>query len=89
MIGKKPARKSHSALATYDDLIQAFGDLDATKAVAVLALKPTLAELEEAVMRLADEEEDLASNPRQPKGIVAEILNILAVEEDEQRQGRS
>jgi hypothetical protein len=75
-----------SKSATHDDLVRALGDVEASRAAAVLALQPSVAELEEAAVRLAGEEEDLASNPRQAKGVVAEILDILAVEEEIEEQ---
>lgn len=74
--------KKKSKSATHDDLVRALGDVEASRAAAILALQPSIAEIEEAAVRLAGEEEDLADNPRQAKGVVAEILDILAVEEE-------
>lgn len=81
----KSMRKTSRPRATHDDLIHALGNLEATKIADILALRPTVAEVEEAAVRLAGEEEDLAEDRRQAKGVVAEILNILAVEQEEDR----
>jgi hypothetical protein len=86
MIKKISTRGKRLLSATHDDLVRALGDVEASKAAAILALQPTVAELEEAAVRLAGEEEDLVDNPRQAKGVVAEILNIVAIDEENEER---
>jgi hypothetical protein len=75
-------RKRNGQLATHDDLVHVLGEIDVAKAADILALRPTLAELVEAGTRLTGDETAAGPEPHQPKGTVAEILNILAVEEE-------
>lgn len=78
-----PNRRS---VATSGDLIHALGDLDATRMASILALEPTLAEVEEVAMRLAGAEKSLADRERLAHGTVAEILDILAVDEEQDEE---
>jgi hypothetical protein len=81
---EKMARTPNShSVVTRADLTHALGDLDATKIASLLALEPTLGEVEEVAMRLTGAEASLADREHPAQGIVAAILNILAFEEEQ------
>ena len=69
--------------ATRYDLVRLFGDIEDSEAAEILALEPTIAELEEAAVWAADEAEALAKGGRPLAGIVAEIVEILTADEEE------
>jgi hypothetical protein len=67
------------------DLTQILGDLDDVKIVEILALRPTVSELEQAAIWAAGEGDILARKGHQLVGVVAEIVDIVtAGEEDEE-----
>ena len=59
------------------------GDVDDSTAVAVLALYPSVAQLEEARVWLNGGGDVLGKEHRPLDGVVAEIFDMLRVEEDE------
>jgi hypothetical protein len=69
--------------ATGSDLHQILGDMDDTTVLAILALHPTVAQLEEARVWLNGEGDVLGKEQRPLDGVVAEIFDILKVDEDE------
>ena len=72
----------HAAIGR-DDVVRILGDMDDENAAAILALSPSLTDLETAAMYAAGEGDVLAKSGRPLAGIAAEILEILAVEEEE------
>ncbi len=79
--------KSHSAeeaahLATSEDIRRLFRHLDDHAVAAVLALKPTVAQLEEASARTAGAGEVFA-DIRPARGIVEDIIELAGMEDDE------
>ncbi len=82
---KKPKPGSNSAAATPQDVERLLGELDAATLAAVMALSPTLAEVETAALWAAGEGETLPER-HQPRRIVEAILDLIAVEEDEERR---
>jgi hypothetical protein len=74
----------HGRSATGRDLHQILGDMDDSTAVAILALHPSVAQIEEARMWLQGEGDALGKDGRPLDGIVAQIFDMLAVAEDEQ-----
>lgn len=66
---------------TLDRLRQVVGEIDEAKLVAILSLDPSLAEVEESAMR-ADGSADLQ---RECAGKVAQIVNILTADIEEER----
>jgi hypothetical protein len=77
--------KPHSEGATGPDVRQILGGLDDGTVVAILRLHPTVAQLEEVRLRLNGEDDALKH--RQLGGVVAEILDMLKVDEEEPLPG--
>jgi hypothetical protein len=71
--------------ATGRDLQQISGDLDDSTVLAILTLHPTVAQLEEVRMRLDGEDDALGQRPL--GGVVAEIFDMLKVDEEEPPPG--
>jgi hypothetical protein len=75
-------QSSHSREATGSDVHQILGDVDDGTALAILALRPTVAQLEEASVWLNGAGDVLGRVHRPLDGIVAEIFDMLRVQED-------
>ena len=68
---------------TESDLKSVLGDLDDAKVLQILALNPTVAELQEAAVWATGDGDVLAKGGRPLTGTVAEILEILTADEEE------
>jgi hypothetical protein len=79
----KPNPRMRSQEATGSDLHQILGDLDESTAGAILALHPSLAQLEEARVWLNGGGDVLGKEHRPLDGVVAEIFDMLKVDEEE------
>jgi len=66
-----------------DELRAIVGDLDDGKAIEILNLQPTVAELEEAALWLSGEGDVLSRSGHSMTGKVAEIVEILTAGQDE------
>ncbi len=77
-------QSTHTQKATGEDLHQILGDMDDSTAVAILALDPSIAQLEEARVWLSGAGDVLGKEHRPLDGVVAEIFDMLTVEEEEQ-----
>jgi hypothetical protein len=81
-------RKSHSTeaakreLATSDDVARILGNLDPTKTLPIMALQPTIADIEEASMWLGGDRD--VFGPGVLKGVVSQIVTILTADEEEE-----
>lgn len=75
---------THDQTATGDDLHQILGDMDDSTAVAILALHPSLAQLEEVRVWLSGTGDVLGKEHRPLDGVVAQIFDMLVVEEEEE-----
>lgn len=73
----------HSQAATHDDMLRILGDLDDAKATEILALGPTLSELEEAAMWAGGNGDILGKQGRPLEGVVATIFDIITADEEE------
>ena len=72
--------------ATSSDLHQILGDMDDSTAVAILALRPSIAQFEAQVW-LSGAGDVLGKEHRLLDGVVAQVFDMLAVvEEDEPRR---
>lgn len=71
--------------ASHDDLTRILGEVDDAKIVEILALKPTLKEVEEAALWLAGDGDVLAKEGHPLGGIVAAIVDIMVSDEEEPR----
>lgn len=69
--------------ATHDDVKNILGDLDETKILPIMALRPTIADLEEASMWLAGDL-DVFGPSRTIKGVASQIVTILTANEEEE-----
>ena len=69
--------------ATGSDLHQILGEMDDSTAVAILALHPSVAQLEEARVWLNGGGDVLGKEHRPLDGVVAEIFDMLKVDEEE------
>jgi hypothetical protein len=73
----------HPREATGSDVHQILGDVDDGTAVAILALRPTVAQLDEARVWLNGTGDVLGRGHRPLDGVVAEIFDMIKVEEEE------
>lgn len=71
--------------ATPEDVHRLLGDLDTSTVTAIMALAPTLAEIEEAALWVAGEGETMPER-HQPHGAVEAILDLVAAEDAEERR---
>ena len=74
--------EKHSALATHNDVRDVLGNLDDDKMVAIMALKPTIVDVEEASIWLSGDA-DVFGPGRALKDVAARIVTILTVDEEE------
>jgi hypothetical protein len=72
-----------SPLATSDDVKSILGELEDAKLLDILALKPTILDIEEASMWLSGDED--VFEPGQPlKQVAGDIVALLTADEDEE-----
>ncbi|MGA7488340.1 MAG: hypothetical protein WBW74_15560 [Xanthobacteraceae bacterium] len=83
MAKPESAQSAHRQDATGRDVHAILGDMDDSTAVAILALRPTVAQLEEARVWLNGGGEVLGKEHRPLDGVVAEIFDMLKVEEEQ------
>jgi hypothetical protein len=67
-----------------DDLKRVLGDIDDSKAIEILALRPTVADLEEAILWAAGDGDVLAKSGRPLTATTAAIVDILSAGETEE-----
>jgi len=79
-----PAEKH--ALAMHDDVRDILGNLDDGKMVAILALKPTIREVEEASVWLSGDV-DVFGPGRPLKDVSSQIVALLTADEEEEARG--
>lgn len=77
----QPSSGSDTA-ATQADIVGILGQLDSNQLLAILALRPTVAEVEQASMSLSADT-DVFSSGEPLKGNAAEIVTILTENEEE------
>jgi hypothetical protein len=80
---QEPVRKARPASASHDDLRRLLGDIDEDKAIKILALNPTVAELEQVAMWATGEGDVLAKSGHPLTGLLAVILDIVTADEEE------
>ena len=74
----------HGIKATASDAHQILGDMDDSTLVAIMALHPSVAQLEEARLWLNGAGDVLGKEKRPLDGVVAQIFGMLALEDEEQ-----
>ena len=81
-----PPAHQHGAPATHDDIRDVLGNLDDGKMVAILALRPTIRELEEASLWLSGDM-DVFGPGRPLKGVPSQIVTLLTADEEDGARG--
>jgi hypothetical protein len=77
------AEAAKRGLATTDDVARILGNLDPIKMLPILALRPTILDVEEASMWLAGDRD--VFGPGMPlQGIASQIVAILTADEEEE-----
>lgn len=76
-------RKPHDTLAAADDIKHIVGDLDEAKLLDILALRPTILDLEQASQWLAGDT-DVFDADRPLQSIASDIVAILTADEEEE-----
>jgi hypothetical protein len=79
--------KKRSQIAGSEDVRRLFGDIDDHSITHILALKPTIAELEEAAARVAGAG-DVFADVRPAEGVVAKIVELISRESEEAEERR-
>jgi hypothetical protein len=74
--------------ATHDDVKSILGNLDETKMLPILALRPTVADIEEASMWLGGDT-DVFGAAKQLKGVPSQIVTILTADEEAEEPPRT
>ncbi len=72
-----------AALATRSDINGILGEIDAKEMLAILALRPTIADIEEASVWL-EGDPDVFGAGRAVQGVASEIIAILTEDEEEE-----
>ncbi len=72
-----------TALATRDDITGVLGDIDPAEMLAILSLRPTIADLEQALVWL-EGDPDVFGAGEPVQGVASEIIAILANNEEEE-----
>ena len=70
-------------LATADDVVRILGNLDAIKMLPIMALRPTITDVEEASMWLGGDRDVFGPGPPL-KGVASQIVTILTADEEEE-----
>lgn len=78
-----PGSMARSRGALYDDVLRILGDIDERKALDILALRPSLADVEEAAVWISGDGDVLGKSGRPLTAIAAQIIDIIAADEDE------
>jgi hypothetical protein len=72
-----------TALATHDDIQGVLGNLDPAQMLAIMSLRPTVADIEEASVWLQGDT-DVFGAGEPLKGVASEIVTILTENEEEE-----
>lgn len=81
-----PRAQTHAkpTAATRADLLRLVGDIDERKVLDILALRPTIAAIEQAVQWSAGDGDILAKDRHPLSGAAAAVLDILTADEEEE-----
>lgn len=83
MAGPRSTPNAES-VASREDLRRLFGDIDERRELEILALRPTIAEVEQARVWASGDGDVLAKAGRPLTGTTAQIVEILASDEEEE-----
>lgn len=81
-------QSTQRTIATAEDVVQIFGEIERRKILQILSLEPTLVELEEASVIAGGDDDILRRAGRAPSGNATQISEILTADEDEPDPGR-
>lgn len=87
MMMKNQKQEAGSPLASQQDVQRLLGDLDATIVSVIMTLAPSTAEIEEVALWISGEGEALPER-HQPASKVKAILDLVVMDEDEERYER-
>ena len=76
------ARMRKALLPTREDVCRILGELEDSKVTAILALNASVAELEQAALWASGAGEPLGAEGRPEAGVVGQIVEILAPDEE-------
>jgi hypothetical protein len=76
------------ALATRNDVKGVLGDIDAAEMLAIMSLRPTIADIEEASVWL-EGDPDVFGAGKTVQGVASEIIAILTENEEEEEPPRA
>lgn len=77
------SRRGPNAKASAADIKRVFGDLDNAVVLDILALNPSLRDIEDAALWLGGDP-DIFGAGKPLKGVAAEIVSILTADEEEE-----
>lgn len=72
-----------TALATHDDVTGILGNVDPEQVLAIMSLRPTIADIEEASMWL-EGDTDVFGAGEPIKGVASDIVTLLTENEEEE-----
>ena len=78
------SKASKPVTATRDDVLHLFGEIDERKLLDILALHPTIAEIEEASLWAAGNGDVLAKGGHPLSRTAADVVNILIADGEEE-----
>lgn len=81
-MAERPTTAHDHTLAAADDIRRVFGALDEAKLLDILALRPTISDVEEASLWLAGDSDVFGGQPLKP--VAGEIVAILTADEEEE-----
>lgn len=84
MPGPRSTPDAESIAASREDLRRLFGDIDERRVLEILALRPTIAEVEQASVWASGDADVLAKTGHTLTGTTAQIVEILASDEEEE-----
>lgn len=74
---------SGTAFATHDDIREVLGEIDPAQMLAIMSLRPTIADIEQASVWLAGDA-DVFGAGEPVKGVASDIVTILTENEEEE-----
>ena len=72
-----------TTLATHNDINRILGDIDAAELLAIISLRPTIADIEKASV-LLEGDPDVFGAGEPVKGVISQIITILTENEEEE-----
>jgi len=81
-MSKTPTHQSAKQAVTHDMVVEMVGEIGNAKIAAILALGPTLEDIEEAVAWAAGESDVMGEERLPLSGVAAQVYDIVTAEED-------